>query len=731
MSRKTQMSMWKDGHRRSPRISALDAWKAHKEKDGGVNVSQTSIQVMPMEHNGLGPPSRTRARKKRKLRPVQDVAVSSVTTTANQGSKSPVDEDHPINSDQLSVFQAKGSPKREDGQSSIVSSSEWLPEKHILELILDTLQRRDTHEIFAEPVDPEEVEDYYEIIKEPMDFGTMRAKLHEGMYKNLEQFEHDVFLISSNAMHFNSSATIYFRQARALQELSKKVFHVLKTDPRNFELEFSASRRRPGRRPQGDARGSNFSSPPKPMTNVRSRSMAYDGSSKGTRSSSGSSSLRRTIRVNPGFFDTATHFETGDPEILSGSGDGRRSNFSETEQRYTYRPWMSFLDESELIVSTTYSKPKPLLHVNQCDIGYTESLMMFVKDLGPVAQMVAKKKLQGWWPNEPNRPTPSSNHWFQAPKCENPAAGILDIKNATRSEYPLYHIQGPAAHVLKSSSGGIHLTVADEGIRADSDVTMANSGTGGEVAPNSGAKITCNGGRGKDHSSNRVNFPAVLGGNMVHQNQSTEIQLASYSSTCAGDLNPSFDGMMNTGSKSRPILVDTGKLDHQVQPLVLSSEPSQSNMFEKFTLKTVNTLAPPSWPLQTKETPASSHTIGSFHDSGLQYISNEDPATAAPTPKFTSSAQAGLVSGLNQPKPLVSQFIFDLPFLRSQLSQMNSSGQAGMQRGSTAEGHFSDKRSYDRASMRAHRAEPSPQPSHSSQQRSLLDSKPTDLALQL
>ncbi|CBI31151.3 unnamed protein product, partial [Vitis vinifera] len=552
-------------------------------------------------------------------------------------------------------------------QSSIVSSSEWLPEKHILELILDTLQRRDTHEIFAEPVDPEEVEDYYEIIKEPMDFGTMRAKLHEGMYKNLEQFEHDVFLISSNAMHFNSSATIYFRQARALQELSKKVFHVLKTDPRNFELEFSASRRRPGRRPQGDARGSNFSSPPKPMTNVRSRSMAYDGSSKGTRSSSGSSSLRRTIRVNPGCSDTATHFETGDPEILS--------------------------------------------------------------DLGLVAQMVAKKKLQGWWPNEPNRPTPSSNHWFQAPKCENPAAGILDIKNATRSEYPLYHIQGPATHVLKSSSGGIHLTVADEGVRADRDVTMANSGTGGEVAPNGGAKITCNGGRGKDHSSNRVNFPAVLGGNMVHQNQSTEIQLASYSSTCAGDLNPSFDRTMNTGSKSRPILVDTGKLDHQVQPLVLSSEPSQSNMFEKFTLKTVNTLAPPSWPLQTKETPASSHTIGSLHDSGLQYISNEDPATAAPTPKFTSSAQAGLVSGLNQPKPLVSQFIFDLPFLRSQLSQMNSSGQAGMQRGSTAEGHFSDKRSYDRASMRAHRAEPSPQPSHSSQQRSLLDSKPTDLAL--
>ena len=81
--------------------------------------------------------------------------------------------------------------------------------------------RKDTYEIFAEPVDPNEVcgpnyslyvvdswnspynsyfyvfsgkvEDYYTIVKEPMDFGTMRAKLHEGMYKTLQQFEVEVY----------------------------------------------------------------------------------------------------------------------------------------------------------------------------------------------------------------------------------------------------------------------------------------------------------------------------------------------------------------------------------------------------------------------------------------------------------------------------------------------------------------------------------------------------------
>lgn len=38
------------------------------------------------------------------------------------------------------------------------------------------------------------VEDYYAIIEEPMDFGTIRAKLHERMYKTLEQFEVKNFL---------------------------------------------------------------------------------------------------------------------------------------------------------------------------------------------------------------------------------------------------------------------------------------------------------------------------------------------------------------------------------------------------------------------------------------------------------------------------------------------------------------------------------------------------------
>ncbi|KAM2070523.1 hypothetical protein ACFX16_001902 [Malus domestica] len=97
-----------------------------------------------------------------------------------------------------------------------------LPDKKSLVFILYRLQKKDTRGVFSEPVDPEELPDYQEIIQNPMDFGTVRTKLDQGAYSNLEQFEKDVFLICSNAMEYNAPDTIYFRQARSIQELAKK-----------------------------------------------------------------------------------------------------------------------------------------------------------------------------------------------------------------------------------------------------------------------------------------------------------------------------------------------------------------------------------------------------------------------------------------------------------------------------------------------------------------------------
>ncbi|KAI4342207.1 hypothetical protein MLD38_026857 [Melastoma candidum] len=106
--------------------------------------------------------------------------------------------------------------------------SKPLPDKKILLYILDRLQRKDTYGVFSEPVNPEELPDYDEVIEHPMDFGTVRKKLDSGAYLNLEQFEKDISLISSNAMQYNAQSTIYFRQARAIEELAKKNFEELR-----------------------------------------------------------------------------------------------------------------------------------------------------------------------------------------------------------------------------------------------------------------------------------------------------------------------------------------------------------------------------------------------------------------------------------------------------------------------------------------------------------------------
>ncbi|KAK1391138.1 Bromodomain-containing protein [Heracleum sosnowskyi] len=352
-----------------------DAWRNE--------ASQRSLNAEELHEcsNGEenGPPSRTRAKIKRKhLNTAVDDSDSSKT---KQGKEKTNQENQSSAS--------RGQP----------FSAEILPEKHTLELILDVLQRqvfsyyylqRDTYEIFAEPVDPEKVGDYHKIIKEPMDFGTMRAKLHEGMYATFEQFEHDVFLISGNAMCYNSPGTTYYRQGRAMDELGQKVFYVLKTDPENFESEFSGTRRRSGRRCQGKAKECAFNSNARTSTNFRTVSVTNDISSK--QKQSHSSTSRRKLRGIP--LVARTRGRCDQYDLFSGAPDDTGSNLDIPDRRSTCTPEMLFANTSESRLAHLYADPRPFLLVNQNDISYIKSLMLFVKDLGPTAQMVARQKLE-------------------------------------------------------------------------------------------------------------------------------------------------------------------------------------------------------------------------------------------------------------------------------------------------------------------------------------------------
>ena len=56
---------------------------------------------------------------------------------------------------------------------------------------------------FMEPIKRKEVADYYEIITNPMDLGTIRRKITAGFYSNSEEFLSDVKLIYENSLEYN------------------------------------------------------------------------------------------------------------------------------------------------------------------------------------------------------------------------------------------------------------------------------------------------------------------------------------------------------------------------------------------------------------------------------------------------------------------------------------------------------------------------------------------------
>ncbi|XP_058000213.1 uncharacterized protein LOC110661512 isoform X3 [Hevea brasiliensis] len=719
--RKVQMGrMWREGHRRrSPRISALDARKAQPSRSSvavtkcsttSVTSTSTSLHVEHQQKkrrpggNGEGPASRTRAKKKRKLRPLQDVASppSSAQQDLNssdvQEGRQTSNEDLLKNSDQP-IVQSKDSTNNGDrvtkpGQPLSALCVSLMPKKHILELVLDILQRRDTNEIFAEPVDPNEVEDYYEIIKEPMDFGTMRAKLHEGMYNSLEQFEHDVFLIPRNAMQFNSSGTIFFRQARAIDELAKKVFYVLKTDPENFELEFSGTRRRlMSRRAKDEAKRSNYSSTSKLALNSRSNSMALSVSGKPMLSSANSTvNLRPAMQVIPwcSASGITAQSDTRDVGVPFGGGDGSGSSFSEANRRCTYKPQLSILNENHSIVSTIYSNCKVLMH----DIGYCKSLMLFVKDLGPKVKMIAQRKLNGW-PTESNNYLYSASNLPKTPNCKNHVTTSFAqwISTSMDTSITIQNSQNLSSGdridmcdaYRRERSSGDKMKIGDASMEMASQVHDSTIGAVGLEAL----------------SSNDTEVVGISKSDNFQQNQNGRIQNGLHSSIAnPRDLHPLFAGLNNKNKKSTKLKPEKSKMDDKSQSWHSACKVSQSNVLE-CRLSDSYSFSSSSWPLETLASGTSGfdQTVGSMNNLSSQYLKGYNQAVAAQVATHELGCSTGtdwsLKSSQASTTP-ISQFIFNLPFLRTRLDQMNPLGQKRfLQESSGGQGHIVSETYHD------------------------------------
>lgn len=118
------------------------------------------------------------------------------------------------------------SPKRTQRASSRRKSSQPLHPNVIegLEYCRKIIQDLRKHKMafpFLKPVDPIalKIPDYFDVIKEPMDLGTVKERLESNFYGNVYEFAEDTKLVWSNALTYNHPDSDVSKMAKSLSDL--------------------------------------------------------------------------------------------------------------------------------------------------------------------------------------------------------------------------------------------------------------------------------------------------------------------------------------------------------------------------------------------------------------------------------------------------------------------------------------------------------------------------------
>ncbi|XP_038882482.1 transcription factor GTE12 isoform X2 [Benincasa hispida] len=96
--------------------------------------------------------------------------------------------------------------------------------------ILRTLMTHRFGWVFNQPVDPValKIPDYFSIITDPMDLGTVKSKLERNLYQASEEFAADIRLTFSNAMLYNPPGNHVHKIAKELLEIFEKKWRLPK-----------------------------------------------------------------------------------------------------------------------------------------------------------------------------------------------------------------------------------------------------------------------------------------------------------------------------------------------------------------------------------------------------------------------------------------------------------------------------------------------------------------------
>lgn len=98
--------------------------------------------------------------------------------------------------------------------------------------LLQRLMKHKNGWVFNEPVDAEKfgVSDYHDVIKQPMDLGTVKSRLAQNFYKVPKEFADDVRLTFSNALTYNRKGHEVHAMAEQLLNIFEEKWKVIESE---------------------------------------------------------------------------------------------------------------------------------------------------------------------------------------------------------------------------------------------------------------------------------------------------------------------------------------------------------------------------------------------------------------------------------------------------------------------------------------------------------------------
>lgn len=179
-------------------------------------------------------------KKRRKLMNNDDTPDLTSSSEDNTLEAKHDDDDQPMETNELSpdsevhtdvkdtTSGSDDSDEDEEPPSSVEEVPSLTPEARValnklLDNLLEELERKDPHDIFAWPVNDLIAPGYSTMIAYPMDFSTMRNKISTDQYYTVDNFKSDFEVMVQNCCTYNGPDTIFFQAAKKLKTSGNKI----------------------------------------------------------------------------------------------------------------------------------------------------------------------------------------------------------------------------------------------------------------------------------------------------------------------------------------------------------------------------------------------------------------------------------------------------------------------------------------------------------------------------